>query len=167
MLWKRAALNEIGGWNEQYYSNQEYELLFRVLQAGLTVAPVADNLTIVRERPSGSITKTTMQKPMAGIQLREQIWTYLTSKGMATPERFTAFQLFVFKNLRALFITDPKKAKAIHKTYFSGTPFTPDIPAIPFYRTIYKLLGFDLTERLIHIYRYTRDHFFKSLPANG
>jgi glycosyltransferase involved in cell wall biosynthesis len=166
MLWRKEAVQKVGGWNEAYFSNQEYELIFRILQAGYTVTGDAENLTIVRERPSGSITKTTRHKPRAGIQLREQIWSFLSQNNMATNDRYQAFQKFVFKNLRALYISDTEQARKLYHQYFDGTSFTPQLPAIRVYPFMYRLLGFDLTERLIRVYRGVRKNIFKSLPVN-
>lgn len=166
MLWKKNTLLQLGGWNTAYYSNQEYELLFRILKAGYSVAAEDTILTMVRERASGSITKTTRHRPLAGIQLREEIWQYLISQGLNTPMRFHSFQKFTFKNLRALYITDAKKALEIHARFFSDSRFKPEIKAIPFYKTMYRLLGFGRTEKFIQHYRYLRDHLFKSWPAN-
>lgn len=166
MLWRKDAVQKVGGWNETYYSNQEYELIFRILQAGYAASSDAENLTIVRERPSGSITKTTRHKPRAGIQLREQIWAFLKQNQLATNERYEAFQKFVFKNLRALYITDPLEARKLYHQYFDGTGFKPRLAAIGIYPFVYHLLGFDLTERLIRIYRGIRKDIFRSLPIN-
>jgi len=166
MLWRKSALEKVGGWNTEYYSNQEYELMFRMLKAGFQIQGCADNLTLVRERISGSITKNTKHKPTIGIVLREEIWNYLVEQNMTTPERYLAFQKYVFKNLRALYIIDPNQAKKIHSQYFSGTSFLPIVRGVRLYTGVYKLLGFNLTERMMGVYRYIRKHFITSLPTN-
>ncbi len=164
MLWRRSALLEAGGWNESFYRNQEYELLFRMLKSGHQVVCCSDNLTLVRERREGSITKTTRHKPWAGITLRQDIWTYLQQHAMTTPRRFDAFRKFIFKNVRALNMVNPEEAKSLHHTYFADPPYSPSIPYIPFYGTMYKWLGFERTEKLIGQYRYLRDSFLRFLP---
>ncbi|MDZ4748245.1 MAG: glycosyltransferase family A protein [Saprospiraceae bacterium] len=166
MLWRKEAVQKVGGWNEAYYSNQEYELIFRILQAGYSVQADAENFTIVRERPSGSITKTARHKPRTGIQLREHIWAFLEQNHLATSTRYRAFQKLVFKNLRALHITDPHEANRLYRQYFDGTAFKPELAAIRIYPLLYHVLGFDLTEKLIRVYRAVRQHIFKSLPFN-
>ncbi len=167
MLWRKDALLKINGWNTAYDSNQEYELIFRMLKAGFKLQACSENLTIVRERISGSITKRTKHKPNIGIELREEIWKYLVEENRATPERYLAFQKYVFKNLRALYIIDPKQARKIHNQYFSGTSFLPKVGGVRLYTTVYSLFGFDLTERMMAFYRYIRKHFIKSLPVNS
>ena len=167
MLWRRDAIQNAGGWNPDYYSNQEYELIFRMLRTGYHVEACPENLTIVRERISGSITKNTAHRPKAGIQLRENIWSYLVQNNLDTPARFRAFQKFVFKNLRALYISNRQEALALHQQYFSGTGYLPRFKSIPFYHLIYKTLGFDQTEKLMHYYRQIRQRYITSLPSNN
>ncbi|HSF88105.1 MAG TPA: glycosyltransferase family A protein [Saprospiraceae bacterium] len=166
MLWRKNALEKTGGWNATYESNQEYELIFRMLKAGFKIQACAENLTIVRERMSGSITKSTKRKPNIGIELREEIWKYLAEQKLSTPGRYLAFQKYVFKNLRALYILDPKLARKMHTQYFSGTSFMPTVGGVRLYPILYSLFGFDLTERMMAFYRYIRKHFIKSLPVN-
>jgi glycosyltransferase involved in cell wall biosynthesis len=165
MLWRRSALLEVGGWNVSYVRNQEYELLFRLLQAGYKIACCPDNLTLVRERRHGSITKTTRLQPWFGIHLREDIWAYLHQHAMTTPRRQNAFRKFIFKNIRALYMVNPEEAKRLHLQYFTDPPFSPEISYIPFYALMYKSLGFERTEKLIAQYRYLRDSVLKLLPS--
>ena len=167
MLWRRSALVEMGGWNENYDRNQEYELLFRLMKAGYKVACCSDNLTLVRERRHGSITKTTRLKPWFGINLREDIWSYLNQHALTTPGRYDAFRKFIFKNMRALYLVDPDGAKKLHVKYFTDPPYSPTIPYIPFYTKLYKSLGFERTEKLIAQYRYLRDSIIKIFPASS
>lgn len=157
MLWRRSALLEVGGWNESFNRNQEYELLFRLLKAGHRVACCSDNLTLVRQRRHGSITTTTKYQPWAGITLREDIWSYLNKQGMATTRRFDAFRKFIFKSIRALYVVNAEEARSLHHKYFAEPPYSPSIPYIPFYSTMYKSLGFERTEKIIAQYRYLRD----------
>jgi len=162
-LWRRSALLEVGGWNESFYRHQEYELLFRMLKAGKQMAFSPENLTLVRERAQGSITKTTRHKPWAGIHLREEIWSYLNQQGLATPQRYDAFRKYIFKNLRALYVINAAEARSLHHKYFSDPPYKPKIPYIPGYALLYNWLGFERTEKIIAQYRYLRDSIIKKL----
>ena len=167
MLWRRTALLEVGGWNENYSRNQEYELLFRLLKAGFKVACCPDNLTLVRERHKGSITKTTRHMPWFGIQLREDIWSYLDQHAMADTRRFNAFRKFIFKNVRALYRVDPEEAKKLHVQYFTEPRFSPDVPHIPLYGSFYNWFGFSQTEKMIAQYRYLRDSISKLFSSTA
>jgi len=161
MLWRRSALLEVGGWNESFYRNQEYELLFRMLKNGQNVVCCDDYLTLVRERAQGSITKSTRYKPWAGIHLREDIWSYLQQHALTSPKRYDAFRKYIFKSIRALFVVNADEAISLHHKYFSDPPYSPQIPHIPFYPILYKSLGWERTEKMIAQYRYLRDTIFK------
>ncbi len=166
MLWRAEAVKSVKGWNVDYYSNQEYELIFRILTNGGRVTYCPSVHTLVRERTYGSITKTTANKPIAGIRLREAIWRYLGEKNMHTPGRLYAFQSFVFKNLRALFISDPGQAVQLHQKYITGTGFLPDLKGVPGYKLLYRLFGFPGTESLMGVYRKLRHRLPHILPVN-
>jgi glycosyltransferase involved in cell wall biosynthesis len=167
MLWKREAVLKSGGWSSQYQSHQEYDLLFRLLKNGYTIATSDKRDTIVRERKKGSI--TLMTKPIRakeGIRLREEMWTYLSEKDMNTPERKDAFLQYVFRQLRGIYLTDPVAAKTIYNKYFSDGTFVPEKGSISFYNFMYKSMGFQKTEGVIHLYRAIRDRYLPFLPKN-
>ena len=165
MLWKRSILQLVGGWNPAYDSNQEYELLFRILQAKGRIEFEDKPLTIVRQRTVGSITSSRLNHPMIGIRLRENIWEHLRTEGLDTPVRQEAFRTYIFKNLRGLFRQDKKLAIQLHATYFSNPGFTPNI-GIRGYNYLYQKLGFKRTEELMHLYRRIRQKWFFFLPKN-
>ena len=166
MLWRRSALLEARGWNESFYRSQEYELIFRLLKAGNRIACCSDNLTLVRERRQGSITKTTRYKPWAGITLRENIWAYLNQHAMTTPRRFDAFRKYIFKNVRVLYSLEKEEARSLHHKYFSVPAFAPRIPHIPLYAMMYRWFGFEPTENIIGQYKYLRDSIKKLFPSS-
>ena len=167
MLWNRAAVLKVGGWSSHYQSHQEYDLLFSLLKGGFSIAPVDRKDTIVRERKKGSI--TLMTKPVRakeGIRLREEIWSYLSEKDMNTPERKEAFLQYVFRQLRGMYLTDPVAAKTTYNKYFSEGNFVPEKGSISFYNFMYKSMGFQKTEGIIHYYRKVRDRYLPFLPKN-
>jgi len=58
-LFKRAALEEVGGWNDDLKSSQEYDLMFRLLRRNETIARCDKPNTIVQAR-EGSINTTNL-----------------------------------------------------------------------------------------------------------
>src|SRR5688500_9769680 len=147
MLWNREALLNAGGWSTKYQSHQEYELLFRLLMSGKEIICATENETIVRARKSGSITQLTKQtRAKEGIQLREEIWSYMLQKNLDTPSRKNAFLQYMFRQLRGVMTIDPSSAKNIYEKHFEEENFAPSGIGIPFYKTFYKLLGFAKTE---------------------
>ncbi len=150
MLWKRESLLAAGGWNTAYHSHQEYELLFRILQSGGTILPVDGAETLVRQRPSGSITLQSKSiRPLEGLRLREAMWHYLVREGMMTSEREKAFLQYIFRQLRGLYRTNPGLAVEKYHRYFDDKNFIPDEIPIPGYTLLLRVFGFERTERLI------------------
>ena len=150
MLWKRLPLLQVGGWNKDWTSHQEYELLFRCLTMGFKVRANDHCETQVRQRETGSITTETKETRIKdGIRLREDIWKYLLSAKLDTPERFDAFRQYVFRQLRGYFRQERKDAMRIYKKYFTHARFTPEDIHVPGYKLLFRILGFEKTEILI------------------
>ncbi|HUR30236.1 MAG TPA: glycosyltransferase family A protein [Saprospiraceae bacterium] len=167
MLWNRKALVEVNGWNSNYQSNQEYELLFRLAAKNYEVIPANHHETIVREREMGSITKSTKHfRAEQGIMLREDIWQYLVSNQMDTPERLEVLKQYLFKQLRATYRRDSASTMEIFKKYYQNQKFSPNETGIPFYKWIYSFLGFRKTESLFKFYSLLRDKYLPFLPLN-
>jgi glycosyltransferase involved in cell wall biosynthesis len=153
MLWKRQAVLDVGGWNPDYQSHQEYELLFRLAAAGKKIVTNDHLETIVRQRKKGSITTTTKHlRAKQGIRLREAMWNHILLKGEDTPERFEAFRQYIFRQLRGLYRQDKGEAISIFQKYFSKESFTPKEIHVPGYNLLYSLLGFQKTESFIQFF---------------
>jgi glycosyltransferase involved in cell wall biosynthesis len=152
MLWRRQALIDVEGWNKEYQSHQEYELLFWLAVEGKKIVPDDHCETIVRQRKSGSLTDTTKTlRAREGIRLREEMWKYLVSQGEDTPERFEAFRQYLFRQLRGLYRQDRNKAMALYHEYFSKEVFRPKDIHVPGYVWLYRIFGFNRTELLIQL----------------
>ena len=152
MLWKRQALMDVGGWNAEYNSHQEYELLFRIAAAGKKIVTNDHCETIVRQRKSGSITTTTkLFRVREGIVLREGMWNHLITIGENTTDRFEAFRQYMFRQLRGLYRQDKDAALELFEKHFSKIPFTPKSIHVPGYALVYKLFGFKRTEAMIRL----------------
>lgn len=150
MLWKRDALNAIGGWNTNFQSHQEYELLFRMLQAGKKIKLLDRADTIVRERRSGAITQTSKPiRNIEGVNLRELMWNYIVAQGLITPARENAFLQYLFRQLRGLFRIDRFLALEKYREHFHQKKFIPADIHIPGYTYMYRVLNFKWTETII------------------
>ncbi|HJW31549.1 MAG TPA: glycosyltransferase family A protein [Saprospiraceae bacterium] len=153
MLFRKQALLEVGGWNQDYQSHQEYEVLFRLMKTGKKVLAIDQTETVVRARSSGSITKSTIPiRAIEGVKLRESMWHFLEASGMTSPARYDAFRQYVFQNLRGLFKINAGQAMEKYKEYFNKKEFEP--AQIPFtgYHFFYKTFGFALTEHVINLF---------------
>lgn len=149
-LFRRTAILDTGGWKLDQHSHQEYELLFRLMQAGATVTLVEEPLTIVRQRISGSITSMTAStRPWEGLKLREAMRNYLLESHLLNDAREAAFHRYIFGQLRGIHRHDPSKGKEVYQQYFAGKNFTPVDTDIPGYQWLYRIFGFVLTEKMM------------------
>jgi glycosyltransferase involved in cell wall biosynthesis len=166
-LWKRTALIDVGGWNPDYQSHQEYELLFRMMQAGKQVQPLERYDTIVRQRKTGSITLDSKPvRAIEGVNLRELMWMHIGQHGLETPERKNAFQQYIFRQLRGLYRINARETMEKYAEHFSNNKFIPEGITIRGYNALYKNLGFRWTENLMKLYTLLRDRLFPFLPVN-
>jgi len=77
-LFRKSCLQELGGWNTNLQSSQEYELMFRMVQT--YGAPLVDSVpfTIIRERASGQISqRNPLKRLVVYEELRSEILKYL------------------------------------------------------------------------------------------
>ncbi len=167
MLWEKKMLVEIGGWNIDYQSHQEYELLFRTASNGYNIISFGNAETIVRERISGSITQMTKStRAEQGIELRQNIWKYLVKNELDTTFRFSAFRQYIFRQLRATYRRNPKYTMELIDLYFQDGDFSPENLGIPLYNQIYRLMGFKRTEEFFSFYCSIRNSYLPFLPIN-
>jgi hypothetical protein len=96
-LWRKAFLQEIGGWNETLSSSQEMDLLFRSLRHHATILHDERPLTIVRQRLSGSVSTANKLKTALNLyRNRQQALLYygsLPSPATRTIDRLNAAML--------------------------------------------------------------------------
>lgn len=167
MLWRREPVLEVNGWNADYQSHQEYELLFRLLQKGKKLQQVDSAETVVRERKSGSITKETQStRGVEGVNLRELMWMHMNENNLASPVRYNAFRQYVFRQLRGLYRINARETMEKYREYFSKKDFVPEMGGVPGYAWMYKTFGFAVTERLYSAYAKIRDTALPFLPKN-
>lgn len=140
-LWKREAVASIGGWNEAQKSSQEYELMFRMLASGATVAFDNESHTTIRER-GGSISRT-KEADLVALDLRGRIIRYLLEHGELDGETMEAVLNAAFRVVRRLYSHYPREAVAAFREFFPPT-FSPrpDGYTTRSYVLVYRALGF-------------------------
>lgn len=151
-LFNAGILKRIGGWNETLKSSQETDLMFRLLKENSKVLMDNIPLTIIRERESGQITQTDPEKNwIQYIYLRSEMLDYLKKSNVAYFERQKNFynQMF-FRQLKKMHKFDLNAALTLFERHFEKD-FVPQ--AHPIYITLFKLLGFNKTERIVKLIR--------------
>ncbi|GMQ35725.1 glycosyltransferase family 2 protein [Algoriphagus taiwanensis] len=78
-LWCKSSLNQIGGWNEDLSSSQEYDLMLRLIKLNLKVSFCADYLSIIHELPSSISRNKSLnnERLVNSIRFRESVKEYL------------------------------------------------------------------------------------------
>jgi glycosyltransferase involved in cell wall biosynthesis len=148
-LWRRTAVEKVGGWDETLRSSQEADLMFRMIARGASVAldPMRDPLTVQRRRPT-SVWNDNYERSLTGwLELRGRIIQHLYSTGQMTPERQSSADISVFRRIRDLYRHAPRKAIKFHSNLVSPD-FDPKIDHLGrIYARVYKTLGFAWAER--------------------
>ena len=154
-LWRRNALNQIGGWNPDQPCCQEHELYLRARQGGFrfvyTPTPGAvyriwSEDTLCRKDPANVVQVRT--------ELLERMRDWLKSKGTITDAHRIAIGQACFEMARTWARFDLEKASAYHRARNSVDSIRVVGPAAPLsYRMIYHLLGFARTERIARVLR--------------
>ncbi|GGB88050.1 glycosyltransferase family 2 protein [Dyadobacter sediminis] len=103
ILWKKEILDKINGWNEQLTSSQEYDMMFRMLKAGGKVIFEESTNTLIHKTDS-AISKNPDKSKMLKIidnriNLRLQIFEYLTETGQLTKEREAMIHKYIYQEL--------------------------------------------------------------------
>lgn len=117
-LFRTQAVREVGGWNEELKSSQEYDLMFRILKQGGEHSICQEPLAIVRERESGQIS----QGDASGrwnryLDLRESVLAYLRDEKTDYFSReSTYFHQAFFDQIRILSNADPTAAIAKYRS---------------------------------------------------
>ncbi|SEL80427.1 Glycosyl transferase family 2 [Parapedobacter koreensis] len=102
-LFRKSALLAVEGWNETLKSSQEYELMFRILQAGFNVL-YDDSISTLVYKQKNSISKSSDNRRFLDIlntriELRRKAKNYLTQRNLYTRKIHRAYSKYVFRNL--------------------------------------------------------------------
>jgi len=154
-LWRKSALEQLGGWNEAMPCCQEHELYLRAIKAGLrfSYAPAANavyrvwsDVTLCRRDPRLVV------KVKTG--LIDDLRSWMQSRGLwVEPHRDLAARA-CFEMSRTLARFDLAEARAYHRERKRAGLIRLRGPAAPrTYRLSYSLLGFAGAEKLARALR--------------
>lgn len=154
-LWRREALDELGGWRRDQPCCQEHELYLRALQAGLrfqyTPSPGAvyrlwSEETLCRKDPRMVVhTKT---------KLIDQCRDWLVAKNYWTEAHAALAGRACFEMARTLAKLDVKEAAEYYRERKRRRLVRATGPAAPpAYRWALRLLGFQMAERIARLTR--------------
>jgi glycosyltransferase involved in cell wall biosynthesis len=149
-LWKKNMLLEVGAWNENYDSSQEYELLFRVLKAIEPSEIVFDEKAsmLYNRRINDSISNRYEKNTINRIKLRKTFKDHFLQSSFPNRSQLIAeVQNFIIKDLRFLYTLNKNKALELFSLCIDRT-FTPQNSFVTpwYYNALYRIFGFELTE---------------------
>lgn len=156
-LWRKDAVERVGGWRTDLASSQDYELMFRLLKSrwtpgGGTVIWDKRIATHVLKRAAGSISQTSLQDNWRRyIALRRAMKDHLkaTDASRFRPE-IMALDQYLFMAIRILAMYDLKEAVREFRGAISRG-FRPEVSKAitEKYVFLFNLFGFAIAERLV------------------
>jgi glycosyltransferase involved in cell wall biosynthesis len=147
-LWRRSAVEQVGGWTEGLRSSQEYDLMFRMLQHGAAMAYDPEVLTEIHQRPGGSISQTGLDRNWERfVDLRVRIVDHLRR---TRPDLdLQPYLQVLFDSIRTLYLYAPERAVALYQAHMPHGFMPQRSPATGSgYLLLHRLFGFSWANRL-------------------
>ena len=156
-LFNKNYLSQIGGWNEELKSSQEFDLMFRLLQCNDKVLfdSIANTVVVATEN---SINFTDLPGNISRIiEVQKRIKAHLVSVN-ASPELLVLLDNMIFSKVRELANFDYRLAKAHHDELFERG-FIPDgeeFGVSSSYSKVYQKFGFSVAQKTQKIYSFIK-----------
>jgi hypothetical protein len=147
-LWRRRALDKVGGWNEQVPCNQEYELYFRALQKDLHFQVAGAPLSVHRIWSKNTVSHRDKKTLIFGkTELIRRFLRWLKCEGKWTPAYQRLAGRSCFEMARRLADEDLNVATSYYRECRRDDLMQPEGPQAPWkYRLALKCLGFSGAE---------------------
>lgn len=142
-LWKRSAVQAVGGWDENTKTSQDAELMFRMLRNGATVLRDPVVLTTLRRRNDSLWNRDQTASWKSFLNLRCQIKSYLETTGQLTEDRIEAFAAFFPMICKVYRDGSQQFANRMHEKLIPNH-YRPRVGRV--YGAIYSMLGFRAAE---------------------
>lgn len=155
-LFRKAAVEAVGGWNPAQPCCQEHELYLRLLAAGKSFAYHPSNGAIYRQWSSDTVCRRDPREVRRRrMEIEARAEAHLRESGELTPARHWAINQARFEMARAAWQHDRHEALAIVEAIRASAPsFVPGgVAARAHYRLLYRLLGFARTEQIADWHR--------------
>ncbi len=147
-LFRRDAVLEAGGWDEELRSSQEYDLMFRILQVRESYVYDMELLTKIYPQQEGSITSSNKRENWKRyIDLRLRIRSYVTEAGIKVDSQ--RMNQCLFDAIRQLYMYDSKYAVLLFKDKIpKGFRPTSSQVTSESYVKLFGIFGFKGAERI-------------------
>jgi glycosyltransferase involved in cell wall biosynthesis len=149
-LWRKSALERIGGWNVATRCCQEYELYLRAIEAGLQFSCAPTPNAVYRIWSEDTLChKDPIQLAEVRTQLYQNHVQWLRERNLLQDHHLNLAGRAFFEMGRTLARYDLPKAAQYHKQKKREGLIRLSGPAAPLsYRAIYHVLGFSLAEKV-------------------
>jgi glycosyltransferase involved in cell wall biosynthesis len=155
VLYRRSAIQSVGGWNLEQRFWQEEDLFLRLLMAGKRFDYTPRLGAICRGANSGTVcSEDPKERTIERLKMVDRLSAHLIESQQLTPARQIAIAHGRLACARGLYRFDREAASSAARRALDdchGLPPTRALDAFPFlYQWACRLLGFDATERLSH-----------------
>ena len=136
LLWKKTPVVRAGGWDPTLGSSQEYDLLFRIMKNGATMA-YDDALNTLVHKRNDSISHTNLAKNWSRfIELRGRIVDHVRS--LNDGRDLQPYWQVIFDGIRILFAHDPGSALRYHMSLLPADSSLPFLPLRPIIHALHR-----------------------------
>ena len=151
-LWRKTALNDVGGWKEDQPVCQEHELYLRLLMAEKKFHYADAGGAVYRQWSTNTVCRSDQKRTKTHqVEIVRRAEAFMMEHGLMTPERREILNNAYLSLSRMIWLFDPEQACAIMKQVdeVADGHFTPSLDHVPrAYTWLYKTLGFHAAEQV-------------------
>jgi glycosyltransferase involved in cell wall biosynthesis len=151
LLWKKSAIQEVGGWNENQPVCQEHELLLRLIVAGKEFELLSEPLSVYRKAGDSSISRRSPIKTLTHqMALLNKFEEFLVISGKQQDKYRRELAQARFQAARTAYAHERGFAEdLIRQIYRTNNSFYPRGDAAPLlYRAAFEIFGFNMAENI-------------------
>ena len=150
-LWRKSAIEEVGGWAPSQPACQEHELYLRLMTAGKRFHYLDETGAVYRQWSEKTLWKADKSRTRhLRLEIVDRLEAFLDERAELSAERRRAINQSRFELARAAWSAEPDDAmRIIERIKRSDPAFVPSGDAAPrSYQLLLPLLGFPTVERL-------------------
>lgn len=169
-LWRKTAIESVGGWTPDQPCCQEHDLYLRLLMSGKRFRYADSGGAIYRHWGAGTVsTRNQRQVISERLKIEHRAEQHLKASGLLTDERHSAINQARFEMARLLWHIDREQARqTIAEIRRSQPAFRPgSIAAPPLYRAIHGIAGFVVAEHVADLKRWVMQPLWSAPLRQG
>lgn len=155
-LFRREALQRVGGWKEDQPCCQEHELLLRLIMAGCRFGLLNEPLAVYRIHGMHTVSnRDPLRTARERMRLTDRMEAFLLETGGLSPAHRAALAVARLETARSVYRRDAALARQLFgRVMASGRRLWPRTPALPWrFQWVALCGGLDLAEKLAALLR--------------